>query len=102
MYRWFLVLLIAACLPLAGCGSNSKGEGDQSGKVEQTGGSQGSEQKQGLDIKVPGVDIKVGDKGVDVKAPGVNVKADREGVDVKAPGVNVKTDQQGVDVKAGS
>ena len=101
MHRWFSVLLLAACLPLAGCGSDSKGDGDRAGSVKPVGGSQDSDQKQDLDIKVPGVHIKIGGgKGVDVRAPGVNVKAGQQGVEVEAPGVNVKTDQQGVDVKA--
>jgi hypothetical protein len=49
-----------------------------------------AEPKGGVEVKAPGVSVKVGRGGADVKAPGVDVKAGDKGADVKAPGVKVK------------
>jgi hypothetical protein len=55
--------------------------------------------KSGIEVKAPGVDIKIDKEGANIKAPGAEVKIDKEGADIKAPGADVKVDERGVDVQ---
>ena len=50
-------------------------------------------EKGGIQINVPGVNVKVGDGGVSVDAPGASVKTGPGGTEVKAPGANVKVEK---------
>lgn len=87
MHKFWIVALVA--LPLAGCGARREAKEEV-------------KEKKGIEINVPGVQIKINeDEGVNVKAPGVDVKANEEGVNVKAPKTDVKINrEEGVDVSA--
>ena len=50
--------------------------------------------KSGIEIKAPGVDVKIDNGKVDVEAPGADVKVNEDGVDVKTPGADVKVDDK--------
>jgi hypothetical protein len=85
-------LISGAVLSLSGCDSSpetaSKNEvsnpsGDSDPVADQA-------EQGGLSIKLPNVDIKVGD-GVKVKAPGTDVNLNEDGIDITAPGVEIKT-----------
>ena len=54
------------------------------------------EEKQGIEIHAPGVDIKIDkNEGVNVKAPNTEVHASKEkGAEVKAPGVDLEAQPQ--------
>ena len=83
MYRFLTALLSVACLCIAGCGAQTE--------VKEKNANQ-----KGLEIKVPGVEIKVNEQdGISVKAPETDVKVNKEGVEVNAPGTDVKIKPSG-------
>jgi hypothetical protein len=99
MNRVLTGLMLAALVSLSGCDdAPNRGTVDEAPKVEvdtDPDADLDGDQKSGLSIKLPGVEINVDeDKGVDVKAPGTDVNVNRDGVDITAPNVRIRTAPQ--------
>lgn len=102
MIRFALVVVVG--IVLVGCESKSDVNATNVSSTgvnaaSETGGDipqPGEGEAEGLDIKLPGVDISIGKgKGVNVKAPGVDVSANREsGVQVTTPETNLRVNRE--------
>ena len=59
-----------------------------------------ADKSDGINVSLPGVDVKVGNEGVRVKAPGTDLDVRPKGVKVDAPNTKVRVHPDRVDVEA--
>ena len=89
--RWIACVMACGLAVALSVGCNKPGGKSESGPAGKS---------DGINVSLPGVEVKVGSEGVKVKAPGTDVDVRREGVKVDAPNTKVRVHPDRVDVEA--